>query len=514
MFPWDSKLANGLYDKKIKNQDMKKFLILYKILFVSLPAFAQVTISPGTEWINSGNISVVFNNLDFVNNGTFSGSGSTTRFTGNQNSTISGSSVFPFGILEVAKTNGAKVILGKDVSIGSSINFITGLLDLNNYNIQLASTAYLAGESETTRIIGPSGGYVEITQHLNAPFGSTPGNFGAIITSSANLGDVVIRRGHLPQNGTGLSNSIQRYYSIVPQNNAGLNATLRLKYFEAELNGQNENAAVIYQSNDGVNWTNISQTSRNANANYVEKTGVNSLSLQTLANDVVSGPVSGLVFNAKRKKPTEAELTWTTATETNMQGFEVQRKFDNEVDFTATTFVNTKAPGGNSTGTLSYVQIDPNSYTGTSYYRLKIVDQANNISYSDIKTVPGKVKKAGNLITMDATDTALTTSAARTNISEDGSGVKKITVGPNPNNGNCWFMVSGIEKKTTASLYTLDGRVLKQFHVINLQQQKIDDLRNGIYILKVQGIQPFRIVVQGGKNSPNFQTNNTSSIKN
>jgi len=35
--------------------------------------------------------------------------------------------------------------------------------------------------------------------------------------------------------------SVQRYYLVIPQNNSGLNATLRLKYFDAELNGQTEN---------------------------------------------------------------------------------------------------------------------------------------------------------------------------------------------------------------------------------------------------------------------------------
>ncbi|HEV8284575.1 MAG TPA: hypothetical protein VGQ09_09700 [Chitinophagaceae bacterium] len=99
-----------------------------------------------------------------------------------------------------------------------------------------------------------------------------------------------------------MSSGIQRYYSITPQNNNTLNAILRFKYFEAELNGQNENIAVIYQSNDnGASWANLSQSSRNTNANYIEKSGINSLFLQTLGNDVSTSAVLGLVFNAKEK---------------------------------------------------------------------------------------------------------------------------------------------------------------------------------------------------------------------
>jgi len=494
---------------------MKKFLLLYKILFVSLPAFAQLKISSGTHWVNSGNANLVVSNLDFVNDGNFSGAGG-IKFTGNQNSTISGANQPAFNILEVAKTNNAKIILGRNIGIGYSINFISGLLDLNSNNILLDAAANLAGESENTRIVGANGGFVEITQNLNAPLAANPGNLGATFTSTANLGSVTIRRGHLVQTGTGLNGSIQRYYLITPQNNSGLNATLRLKYFDAELNGQNENILVAYQSNDnGANWTNLSQTNRNTNADYVEKSGVNSLSLQTLGNDTSSGPLSGLVFNAKRKKPTEVELTWSTVTEANMFGFEVQRKQDNEPDFTAISFVNSKAPGGNSSSILSYSQIDPNSYAGTSYYRLKIVDNANNVSYSDIKSVTGKVKKgSGNIITLNGTtDTLLVAAKIQSSGMETVS--QEITVGPNPNNGNFWFTVNGIEKETLASLYTIDGKSVQQFRVTNLQRQQVNGLRNGIYILKVDGLKVVKIIVQG-ETSPtkNYPSNNASSIKN
>jgi hypothetical protein len=136
----------------------------------------------------------------------------------------------------------------------------------------MSAAANIAGESENNRIIGANGGYVEITQSMNAPASVNAGNLGASITSTSNLGSVIIRRGHTSQSGTGLAGSIQRYYSIIPANNAGLNATMRLKYFDGELNGQNEAALVMYQSNNsGIDWANLSQTTSNANSNYVEK---------------------------------------------------------------------------------------------------------------------------------------------------------------------------------------------------------------------------------------------------
>jgi hypothetical protein len=136
------------------------------------------------------------------------------------------------------------------------------------------------------------------------------------------------------------------------------------------------------------------------------------------------------------------------------------------------------------------------------------------VSYSDIKSVPGKVKNTpGNIVTMSETDTIAPPTMAKVPSAETVS-FSKITVGPNPNNGDCWFTVSGIQKEIMACLYTVDGKVIKQFHVMNLQQQRITGLQSGIYILKAEGLQPFRIVVQGSNNRINgYRVNNTSSIK-
>lgn len=492
---------------------MKKYLLLYKILFLSITGYAQLTITPGANWVNSGNITVTLQNMEFVNNGAFIAGSSSMKFTGNQNSNISGINLSSFNIVEIAKTNGAKVLLTSNSSVGSSINFISGQLDLNNNNILLNSSAFIAGESENNRIIGPNGGFVEIIQDMNAPASVNAGNLGVTISSSANLGNVTIRRGHLPQTGTGLINSINRYYLITPTNNGNLNSTLRLKYFDAELNGQNENSLVIYQSNNsGTDWSNLSQTSQNTNSNYIEKTGVASLALQTLANNNVQLPdgVTGLVFTGQRKKPTEVQLNWTSQTETNMSGYEVQRKLDNEPDFSSRTFVNSSAPGGNSFSPLPYQYKDANPYTGISYYRLKIVT-LNGFNYSNVISVAGKNKGGGNNNREVGDDI---TAVNGKSLPQVDSSTQKITVGPNPNNGNFWFSVNGIEKETVATLYTIEGKQIKQFRVMNLQQQQVSNIRTGIYLLKVPGFETQKIIVNGGGNgAPESKQTITNNIK-
>ena len=496
---------------------MKKYLILYKLLFLSLGGYSQLTITSGTQWNTTGNTTVVLQNMDLVNDGSISAGTGSFKFTGTQNSMINGNSMPLFGIIEISKTNNAKVLLGRNISIGSSINFISGQLDLNNNNILMTPVANIAGESENNRIIGPNGGFVEITQNMNAPASVNAGNIGATISSSVNLGSVTIRRGHLPQSGTGLTTSIQRYYLITPQNNIGLNATLRFKYFDAELNGQNENTMIFYQSNDnGVNWNNLSTTNRNTNADYIEKTGIASLSLQTLANNgVLPNGVTGLVFTGQRKKPTEVQLSWSTQTETNMSGYQVQRRLKNEIDFTDRTFVNSLVPGGNSLSQLSYHNIDANSYADTSFYRLKIIVQDNSFTYSDVIAVAPKTKGGGgNPHNNTIPDTTITTMAYGKVFPQNNKLDQKITVGPNPNNGNFWFSVSGIEKEIIATLYTIDGKQIQQFRIVNHQQQQVNNIRTGIYLLKVPGFETQKIIVNGGRNTApqSTQTNSNSKL--
>lgn len=486
---------------------MKVVITFALLILIGFSTNAQnvMKVSAGATIKTTGGVTIVLSNMDLENDGTINqaaGDGG-FRFSGTQNSAIKGAIVPYIGILEVNKTNGAKLLLNRNISINSSINFISGQLDLNGSNIVMSTSANIAGESETNRIIGPGGGFVEIRQNMNAPASVNAGNLGATISSSANLGNVTIRRGHTAQSGTGLSNSVNRYYSIVPTNNSNLDATLRLKYFDAELNGQDEHVLVIYQSSDnGANWNNMSQTTRNNNANYVEKTGISNLTLQTLANDVVVvvDGVTGLVFSGQRKKATEVQLKWTSQTETNMSGYQIQRKLDNEADFTDKAFVITLAPNGNSLSPLSYQNIDLNSHTGISYYRLKIMTTNNTFTYSNVISVEGKTKGGGgNPNNREASDSVITTAVSMKMMPAINT-MKKVTVGPNPNNGNFWFSVNGIEKETIATLFSIDGRQVDQFRIVNQQQQHVNGIRTGIYLLKIPGFETQRIIVNGGGN--------------
>ncbi|HEY5774292.1 MAG TPA: T9SS type A sorting domain-containing protein, partial [Chitinophagaceae bacterium] len=99
-------------------------------------------------------------------------------------------------------------------------------------------------------------------------------------------------------------------------------------------------------------------------------------------------------------------------------------------------------------------------------------------------------------------------------LTQGNSLTKKITVGPNPNNGNFWFTVNGIEKEMIATLYTIDGKQISQFRIMNLQQQKVSNIPTGIYLLKIPGFETQKIIVNSGGNAmpQSTQSNNNSKL--
>jgi hypothetical protein len=96
-------------------------------------------------------------------------------------------------------------------------------------------------------------------------------------------------------------------------------------------------------------------------------------------------PVTISSFNvAKRNKA--VAVTWTTETEINNSGFEIQ-KSTNGVDFSTIGFVATKAYNGSSSQKLSYAFQDNRLIAGKSFYRLKQIDKDGKKSFSEVQLV-------------------------------------------------------------------------------------------------------------------------------
>lgn len=93
-------------------------------------------------------------------------------------------------------------------------------------------------------------------------------------------------------------------------------------------------------------------------------------------------PVDLLSFSGYRDG-SRNQLRWTTSTEQNNKGFEVQRSLDG-VNYSPIGFVNSLAPGGYSTNQLDYAFTDNNVTGLKQFYRLRQVDFDGKYKISNI----------------------------------------------------------------------------------------------------------------------------------
>ena len=105
----------------------------------------------------------------------------------------------------------------------------------------------------------------------------------------------------------------------------------------------------------------------------------------TLAEMTQIVPVELLAFTASVNK-SEVQLIWSTASELNNKGFEIERSADDASNFTTIGFVEGK---GSSNEINHYVYSDNPDLNGvhTLYYRLKQVDFDGTFSYSNVVNI-------------------------------------------------------------------------------------------------------------------------------
>ncbi|MCO6497667.1 MAG: T9SS type A sorting domain-containing protein [Chitinophagaceae bacterium] len=430
---------------------MKKIFLLITVLCNAIAAMSQLYIAPGANLHLSGNAQVTLQNMSLVNDGTIS-SPDNGRFTfnGSADNDISGTSALTISEMEIAKTGSGKLTLQTDISVSGKIIFTSNQIELNQHNINLGSTGMLEGENENSHIVGANGGQVLCTANLNAPASVNPANLGAIITSSQNMGNTTIHRGHQSQqNNNGTGNSILRYYDITPSNNAGLNATIRFQYLNQELNALDENNLELFKSEDNLTWMDKGYSTRDANQNYVEQAGISSFSRWTLSTAESALPVNWINITAQWKDNENAIVKWEVADQKNVKNYSVQESAD------GITFSNVcNQPAGNNN---IYQCIAPVSGNNQVYYfRIKQTDWDGRIGMSKIVTL-------------------------------NRSGSNGIRIYPNPVDNI--LHIEGLKPGCSITLYGITGKRLQSIitthSAVNIN---VSQLASGSYIVVVQSV--------------------------
>jgi hypothetical protein len=179
------------------------------------------------------------------------------------------------------------------------------------------------------------------------------------------------------------------------------------------------------------------------------------------SNNGTTLPVKFTSFDAT-KKADDVLVTWSTASETNNNGFEIERSADG-FTFGHAGFVKGAL---NSTTPQKYTYTDANAFAKTGsnvlYYRLKQVDMDGKYTYSNIKRVSNQLEKSA------------------------------ITVYPNPfNNTYSVSFDAANAGNVTVKMVDLQGRIVSEHSakVIGGANKLILDnlgtLQGGIYFAKI-----------------------------
>ncbi|MGN6492275.1 MAG: T9SS type A sorting domain-containing protein [Agriterribacter sp.] len=176
------------------------------------------------------------------------------------------------------------------------------------------------------------------------------------------------------------------------------------------------------------------------------------VSADTVTFDVTCAlPVSLTQFTVTRQS-TAAILKWSTASESNNWGFEIEHSTDGS-NWNAIAFQPSKAKGGNSVQNFEYNYTDHNPVNGTNFYRLKQMDYDGRFEYSPVRLIKFN----------DNTD---------------------IMIYPNPAQDQ--ITIRGLTGNETITIYDITGRKVKQLNSKTLRQNiVITDLSEGIFYIHI-----------------------------
>jgi hypothetical protein len=226
------------------------------------------------------------------------------------------------------------------------------------------------------------------------------------------------------------------------------------KYAFATLSADRTSAVYnFYGTSGSQNLPNGAQVKYTINIQYLGQAVSTCLEVKNVPPPIAL-PVRFSSFTASRTSETKVSIAWTTASEQNNRGFNVQKNVNGE--WKTIAFVFSQTLDGNSTSALTYSYNDPNMEKGITQYRVQQVDIDGHFTYSDIRAIRG--------------ETVATKLLVYPNPSADG----KVNVVFDDNMGLRDVQVNDMQ-----------GKVIKSYKGISSNILVIERLTSGFYTIKV-----------------------------
>lgn len=294
--------------------------------------------------------------------------------------TLNNSLILISGYLTTTAANLLTIGAAGSIAGGSSISFVNGPLARIKNTAAQQTLLFPLGKNSAYRPIEL------IIQHTNA----TSSTYRAELFNTAPVGRT------LPSSISGISTV--RYWNITKTGGAVVSSAFVALHYDADDGvADPENLRVV--KDNGTDWQDLGGTANGSPAGSILSGSFTTFSDFVLAN--ASGgsnplPVELSSFIA-RSKDQEVLLSWTTQTEVENYGFEVERRSE-EKNWERVGFVEGH---GNSNSPKEYSYSEKLLSPGKYFYRLKQIDADGNYKYSSkleitVSQVPGSFLLAQN----------------------------------------------------------------------------------------------------------------------
>lgn len=286
------------------------------------------------------------------------------------------------GVLSNLDTYGEKVTLNSDVSVSGFLNLYADI-DAGSFIVTLEPTAFAGGTADVIGIVRRPGpfnlnntySFGSYYNSLTFTDGTPPDSIDITLTKSA--------PGTFPT-------AVKRTYLITPTGGSGYKATVRLRYDDADLNGNDADTLKLfrYDTTPPAHWVNMGGASE-INSNYVEQTDIEQFSPWTMGSNAPTAATL-TIFTARANKKARVRVKWETGSELAVVGFNVWRKKGNGEFIRLNAELIPAQNVGGIGGARYKFNAGKNKSDKTISFKLEIVKADGKSEWSEVVKVKGK----------------------------------------------------------------------------------------------------------------------------
>jgi len=316
-------------------------------------------------------------------------SGTIARFIFNGSAAQSASFGLTNGAVNYELNNAAGLTITTDLVVNGTLTLTAGKIATGSNKLVIGATGSITGAGAASYVVGNlqkniATGAATVTFEIGAADNYRPVSlaFGNVTTTGDITASVSQAAGDHPNiAGTTINaaKSVNRYWTLTNSGVVFDNYAAVFTFVAADVDAGANTANFIVRRYISAAWSSV--TAGTLTATTSQATGLTGFGDFAIGEAVIL-PVVISFFKGETNASVN-RLTWTTETEHNNAGFEIERSIDGK-NFSVIGYIATRADRGNSTTTLNYVFTDEKPIAGNNYYRLKQIDADGKFNYSSM----------------------------------------------------------------------------------------------------------------------------------